>query len=154
MTWPLLGWFSTRNSTILRKLKAKVKICKAINKLFKTNELDGITVMTSFAKHLNESIDIGDMLKDADLSDINWTKFIGFLIEKAKTVYWKFRLRPLHATKKRYLETSSKQIRNVIKRHFGHEVTQDDIHIAQKFSQEVEHVKTTNNINKVSMFRR
>lgn len=118
-----------------KKLEEKAKLTKAINKLFTTSELDEITVTTSFATGLNDSVKIPRLIKDgADPSDIDWNKLVAFLIKKAESTYWKFRLSPLHSTKKYYLSLSKKVTYDSIRHLFGHQLTKKDIATAEKYS--------------------
>ena len=127
-----------------QKLKEKAKMSKSISKLFTTDELDGITTTTSFAARINEIPNIGGILKDgADPSDISWTKIGGFLIEKAESAYWKFRLSPLHSTKRKYLNLTKNKISEIIKRHFGYGITQRDILIVDKYWKEVQNLQSS-----------
>jgi hypothetical protein len=123
------------------KLKAKMKIARSVNSLFSSTELDKISVLTTFGKRLNDTTKIAGVSDGLDPGDINYTKIVGYLIEKAEASYWKFRLRPLHATKKAYMDITSREITAVIKKHFGHEVTQRDAAIVKNYFQEVESIR-------------
>lgn len=125
-----------------KKLKAQAKLEKSISKLFTTDELDGMTVFTSFARGLNESVELSDVIKDPEITDISWSKLIGHLLDKGEALFWKFRLSPLHSTKKRYFNLSNKQISCVVKRHFGHELTEVDVSLSQEYWQEIERLKS------------
>ncbi len=112
---------------LTKKLKEQASIERAISELIgKENARDSFTRMTSFNRTLNDSVAAEKVLDGAKAGDVSIAKLVGRLISVAETAYWRFRLRPLHATKKAYLALSSTDICGAIKRHFGHEVTQSD----------------------------
>jgi hypothetical protein len=130
------------DETLKKKLKTKAKIVKSISRLFETDELDVISTATSCGSRLNDLAKTDGILKDgADLSDINWQRFIGWALDKAQSRYWKLRLRPLHATKRRYLSMSNADMAKVVDRHFGHQVTNADVKFAKKYVEEVERLR-------------
>jgi hypothetical protein len=56
-------------------------------------------------------------------------------------------VRPLHATKKRYLnELSVMDTYDVIKRHFGYTITSDDVKKVRAYFKEVDELKCTMNV--------
>lgn len=126
------------DQTLKKKLKAQAKLEKSINKLFTADELDGITVFTSFARGFNESVDVEEIIDEPEISDIRWTKLLAYVLDKGEAFYWKFRLSPLHSTKKRYLNMSNNQIFSVVKRHFGHGLTETDLHAVKQYWREIE----------------
>ncbi len=131
----------SEDRTPRQKLKELAKIRKSINALFTTDELDGVTVMSTFAKGLNDITKIDRFADGVAPSDINWTKLVGWLLERAESAYWKFRLRPLHATKARYLETTQAHLKQVVRKHFGHDITAADIARADRYLKEIEALK-------------
>ena len=114
------------------KLGEQAKLKKAISKLFSAKEVDGLTVLTTFATELNETIDLKAMA-DAE-GGIDWKKIVGSLIRHAEDIYWRFRLRPLHATKRRYLDLASKRVADNVRHHFGHQLIERDRLSVAKFS--------------------
>jgi hypothetical protein len=112
---------------LTKKLKEKAGIERAISELIgKQYEGDSFTRMTSFARALNDSVAAEKILDGFKAGDVSISKLVGRLINIAETAYWRFKLRPLHATKKAYLALSSTDISSAVKRHFGHEITQSD----------------------------
>ncbi|MEW6705189.1 MAG: hypothetical protein AB1430_10100 [Pseudomonadota bacterium] len=114
----------------LQKLKAKARITKSVRKLFERAELDQISLLTSMAGGLNETVKAEDLIKEAEVSDVAWSKIIGWLIAKGEVEYWKFRLRPLHATKKRYLSIPKAQTAAIVQRLFSHQLSPQDYEFA------------------------
>lgn len=109
-----------------KKLKAKALIQNSVNRLFSTKEADLITTSLSLATSANDMTKIGGFSNGIDPEDINYTKLVGYLIERARSIYWKFRLRPLHSTKRRYLQLSDNRFRRIIEKHFGHSLNSED----------------------------
>ncbi len=134
----------SEDRTPKQKLVELAKIRKSINALFTTDELDGVTVTTSFARRLNDTTKIDQFADGVAPSDINWTKLIGWLLELAESACWKFRLRPLHATKERYLQTTQAHLKQVVHKHFGHEITKADVMKADRYLKEIEALKRAN----------
>jgi len=113
--------------TIKKKLKAKAKLSRAINKLFKGGDLDQVTVFMSLAGGLNESVSIPGLLKGPGWEDFDLIKLAVWLVEVATSLHWRFRMRPLYGTKKRYLKLTDTRIQKIIARHFNHELTKSDL---------------------------
>src|SRR5215469_6349216 len=67
---------------------------------------NGLTTAISFLRGANEVAKTESFLKKPDIGSLGIGKLIGILLNAAETAYWKFRLRPLHAEKKAYLEMS------------------------------------------------
>jgi hypothetical protein len=112
---------------LAKKLKEKAGVERAVVELLgKSHEDSAFTRMTSFARTLNDSVAAEKLLDGVKAGDVSLGKLTGRLIGLAETAYWRFKLRPLHATKKAYLALSSAAIGNAVKTHFHHDVTRSD----------------------------
>lgn len=111
----------------MEKIKEQYKILKSIDALFNCEEIDDITMLTSFGKNLNDISKFSHLLDMSNPSFINWKGLIDLIIEKGSAAYWKFRLKPLFSTKKRYLQISTNEIYSIIKKHFGYSIAEKDI---------------------------
>ena len=130
----------SKDVTPKNKLDEQAKLQKSINKLFTANEREGaalekdsMTSLTSFARGLNDVVKTDKLFDDVGVDDFSWTKIIGYLLDNVETAYWKFRLRPLHSTKRRYLDTSDSAVAEAIKILFGHELTKSDVQRAARY---------------------
>ena len=120
--------------SLRRKLREQLKMQRSLNTLL-TKEYrqmaiayrDPMTVLTSFGKTLTDVIKIDGLGADSFPSDVSWGKVAGLALSQLESGYLKFRLRPLHATKRRYLDTPSGSIAKIAKRLFGYELNLTDV---------------------------
>lgn len=122
----------SRSQSPRKLLAEQAKRRKAISKLFNSDEVDGLTVLTSFATELNDTVDLDELADGA--SGIDWNKVVASVVRHAEDIYWKFKLRPLHSTKQRYLDLSSKRIQDIVRHHFRHQLTARDLHAANAYA--------------------
>jgi hypothetical protein len=114
------------------KMQEKLKLFRAINHFDTNLKKEKAIVATSFARGLNENLKVEKLVDGVGGGDVNWTKLVALLIDQAESLFWRFRLRPLYATKNRYLEASSKDFGRVIQKHFRHELTPVEIATADR----------------------
>ena len=87
---------------------------------------DGVTTLVSFARRANDVAPFEKISKGLALENLSLGKLIVLLLAAAEEAYWKFKLKPLHAIRTRYLDLSSKDIRDSVKKHFNYEVSGRD----------------------------
>jgi hypothetical protein len=122
----------SRSQSPIAILREQAKLRKSISKLFSAKEVDGLSVLTSFATELNDGIDLSELADGA--SGIDWNKIVSSVLHHAEDMYWKFRLRPMHESKRRYLELSTSRVASIVRHHFGHQLTSEDLVAANHHS--------------------
>ena len=117
-----------------RKLREQVRMHRSLNLLLTKEERqmaivyrDPMTVLTTFGKTLSDVIKVEGLVAGPDLSDVSWGKVAGLALSHLESGYLKFRLRPLHATKRRYLDSPASSVGKIAKRLFGYELKSTDV---------------------------
>ena len=113
--------------SLKKKLKEKQKLFKAINYFTEQLKSESTFIMTSIATEVNDKIDAGKLIEGAGaIKGIEWTKLIDFVIKNAEKLFLKFKLRPLYATKKQYMNANPKEISQSVEKHFGRALNSND----------------------------
>jgi hypothetical protein len=102
------------------KLKERADLERAIAVLLAgTKQSDRLAKSVSFASAINDALPPEALMELAEPSGIGIGKLVDRFIESAVDAYWRFKLRPLHSTKDRYLSFSKANIGALVSRHFG-----------------------------------
>jgi hypothetical protein len=109
-----------------KKLCERNRMLNSINSLFSSSERASMTLMTSFAKDMNDITKIDGLSDGLEWSDMKWGGLVKYAVKNAESFYWKFQLRPLHGTKEAYFNLSLGEIYKIIERLFGHQLTPGD----------------------------
>jgi len=118
-----------------QKLRDKAKLQKAINVLFAPlSTSQGVSLLTvSIAGGLNEALNPNELYNAIGSKGFNFDKIIGWLISKGEEAYWRFRLRPFHATSEKYLSHSNSDIGRIVTKHFSREISESDFQFERGF---------------------
>ena len=129
-----------------KKLREQLKMQKSLNVLLSKEEKhmaiacrDPMTVMTSVGRTVGDVVKLEGLANGPDLSDVSWGKLVGFALGSLESGVLKLRLRPLHATKRRYLDTPGGAAATIVKRLFGKELRADDLAQDKAEMSELEH---------------
>lgn len=129
-------YLASKDVSPQKKLAEAYKIEKSFDDLHKTNRADALATFISLPFRFLEFLNFGEIGDAAENPGkaIDWPKFAGKLAEWLATGIRRMHVRPLYATRKRYLTTPSKAMYDAVRRHFGHELCRDDLERAQKYS--------------------
>ena len=76
---------------------------------------------------LSDVIKVEGLVAGPDLSDVSWGNVAGLALSHLESGYVKLRLRPLHATKRKYLNSAGSSVGKLAKRLFGYELKSTDV---------------------------
>lgn len=132
--------------SLKKKAREKSKLFKTLSHFDNNLRRESAFVLTSIASKTNEIGNLSDVIEGAvDVGSIRWTKLVDFIIKEAEKLVLKFKLRPLYTTTNNYLNASSAEIKTVVQRHFGREISQRDFEFVNGYSMFVK-----NGINAIS----
>jgi hypothetical protein len=77
------------------------------------------------------------------LKAIDWQKFGESVADWLASGIRHMHVRPLYATRKRYLTAPSRTMYDAVRRHFGHELTREDLELARKYAALVRRIRHT-----------
>jgi|SRR5271166_2532297 len=132
------------------KLKAKRKLKRDVRKLIPEAGSEplsplGFSDMEKLgeAKAEFKSHELGGGFPDwSQILTVNPVKALPVIARLIEGIYVTHRLGPLHATKKRFLDLSSKEVNKITLRFFSHELTKDDLQRVSNYHATIEKWKT------------
>lgn len=111
-----------------RKLKRYMELERAIAVLLGKSDTTGtLPRLISFAQFANSAATPENMLSFEGAASFGISKVVDKLLAEMANVYWRFKLRPLHSTKRRYLSLDLRTIQKSLRTHFGCELTRRDV---------------------------
>jgi hypothetical protein len=120
--------FQSTKVPLRKKVVEAAKLRRAIAVATEQGSLgkDGLTTAVSFLRGSNDVAQVEKLSKGIDVGNLGLSKLIGILVGFAEHAYWKFKLKPLHALKRSYMEMNSFDIKRAIKAHFFYEISERD----------------------------
>ena len=123
----------SQDKSYASRLKEESKLLRSLRELVPSDKPEEMTYFTEVDSKFVEAIKAEAKLDGISMTAADFTKMANVLVKLAETMFWKSRLGPLHATRRRYLEYAAVDVNRVTTRLFGHELTPKDLQRAQRY---------------------
>lgn len=127
---------SAKDVSPQKKLVQAKRIERSFADLQKTTRADVLTTFISLPFRLAEFLDFKE-IGNSGGPGVDWQKVAESLGDYLTSGIRRLYVRPLYATRKRYLTTPSQRMHEAVRCLFGHELNRDDFALARKYSEYV-----------------
>jgi hypothetical protein len=136
-------YLASKDVSPQKKLMEKEKLQKSFADLCKTTKADAVTAFTSLLCRLPEILDPAGVPEASQQpwKAIDWQKVAERVADSLASGMRRMHVRPLYATRKRYLATPSRAMVDAMRRHFGHELTRQDLELARRYAALVKRIR-------------
>jgi hypothetical protein len=123
----------SRDKSYASRLREESKLVRSLRELIPRDKSEEMTYFTEIDSKFVEAVKTEARIDGFSMSAADLPKILSVLLKLAENIFWKSRLGPLHATRRRYLEYAGTEVNRVTQRLFGHELTPKDLQRAQRY---------------------